>query len=72
MTVYTVGVIGCGRIASLLEQETHRGNPNTHAGCYDYCQRTRIVAAADMSDQRRRAFGARWGFLAFTKIGGKC
>ena len=61
MTVYTVGVIGCGRIASLLEQETHRGNPNTHAGCYDYCQRTRIVAAADMSDQRRRAFGARWG-----------
>ena len=29
MKVYTVGVIGCGRIASLLEQETHRGN-QTH------------------------------------------
>ena len=60
MTVYTVGVIGCGRIASLLEQETHRGNPNTHGGCYDYYHRTRIVAAADMSDQRRQAFGVRW------------
>ena len=50
MKVYTVGVIGCGRIASLLEQETHRGNPNTHGGCYDYYHRTRIVAADDMSD----------------------
>ena len=47
-------------IASLLEQETHRGNPNTHGGCYDYYHRTRIVAAADMSDQRRQAFGVRW------------
>ena len=60
MEIYTVGVIGCGRIASLLEQETHRGNPNTHAGCYDVCDRTRIVAAADKSDERRQAFGARW------------
>lgn len=60
MKVYTVGVIGCGRIASLLEQETHRGNPNTHAGCYDVCDRTRIAAAADRSDERRQAFGARW------------
>jgi predicted dehydrogenase len=60
MTTYTVGVIGCGRIASLLEQETWRGNPNTHAGCYDYCPRTRIVAAADAHAERRQAFGRRW------------
>jgi UDP-N-acetylglucosamine 3-dehydrogenase len=60
MNAYTVGIIGCGRIASLLEQETHRENPNTHAGCYDFCDRTRIVAAADRSDERRQAFGARW------------
>jgi len=60
MDQYTVGIIGCGRIASLLEQETQRENPNTHAGCYDYCDRTRIVAAADRSDERRVAFGARW------------
>ncbi|MDP6041248.1 MAG: Gfo/Idh/MocA family oxidoreductase [Candidatus Latescibacteria bacterium] len=60
MDLYTVGLIGCGRIASLLEQETRRENPNTHAGCYDYCDRTRIVAAADRSDERRQAFGVRW------------
>jgi predicted dehydrogenase len=61
MKVYRVGVIGCGRIASLLEQETWRGNPNTHAGCYDYCPRTRIVAAADADAERLAAFGRRWG-----------
>ena len=61
MTVYRVGIIGCGRIASLLEQESRRGNPNTHAGCYDYCDRTQIVAAADANPQRREAFGKRWG-----------
>lgn len=60
MKTYTVGIIGCGRIASLLEQEPHRGNPNTHAGCYDYCQRTCIVAAADAHTERLHAFGRRW------------
>ncbi len=60
MDNYTVGIIGCGRIASLLEQEPERGTPNTHAGCYDHCDRTRIVAAADANDERRIAFGARW------------
>jgi len=60
MTTYTVGVIGCGRIASLLEQEPERGTPNTHAGCYDHVDRSRIVAAADAHDERRIAFGARW------------
>jgi predicted dehydrogenase len=61
MTMYKVGVIGCGRIASLLEQERWRGNPNTHAGCYDHCPRTRIIAAADADGERRGAFGRRWG-----------
>ena len=60
MKVYTVGVIGCGRIASLLEQETHRGTPGSHAGCYDICDRTRIVAAADRDDERRQVFGGKW------------
>ena len=60
MQVYNVGVIGCGRIASLLEQETHRGTPNTHAGCYDHCDRTRIVATADRDDERRQNFGGKW------------
>ena len=60
MTTYSVGILGCGRIASLLEQEPERGTPSTHAGCYDHVERTRIVAAADANDERRIAFGARW------------
>ena len=60
MQVYNVGVIGCGRISSLLEQETHRGTPNTHAGCYNHCDRTRIVAATDRDDERRQSFGGKW------------
>jgi len=60
MKNYTVGIIGCGRIASLLEQEPHREKPCSHAGCYDYCPRTTIVAAADVDQNRLHAFGHRW------------
>jgi hypothetical protein len=45
MNIYRAGVIGCGRIASLMEQDEHRDKPTTHAGCYDVVQRTQIVAA---------------------------
>ena len=61
MKTYRVGIIGCGRIASLLEQEEWRGHPCTHAGCFDYVDRTEIVAAADADDERREPFGRRWG-----------
>jgi predicted dehydrogenase len=60
MNTYKVGVIGCGRIASLMEQDEHRGKPTTHAGCYDLVQRTQIVAAADSYQERLQAFGRRW------------
>jgi len=61
MSPYRVAIIGCGRIASLLEQEEWRGHPCTHAGCFDYCPRTTIVAASDAVAERREAFGRRWG-----------
>jgi len=60
MNTYKVGVIGCGRIASLMEQDKHRDKPTTHAGCYDMVQRTQIVAAADAHEERLQAFGHRW------------
>jgi len=60
MHVYKVGVIGCGRIASLMEQDEHRDKPTTHAGCYDVVDRTQIVAAADSYEERLKAFGRRW------------
>lgn len=64
MTTYNVGVIGCGRIASLLEQEPERGTPNTHGGCYDHCDRTLIISGAEANNERRLAFGQKWGVSA--------
>jgi predicted dehydrogenase len=60
MDIYRVGVVGCGRIASLMEQDEHRDKPTTHAGCYDVVERTQIVAAADSHEERLQAFGRRW------------
>ena len=60
MNIYKVGVIGCGRIASLMEQDEHRDKPTSHAGCYDFVERTQIVAAADQDEERRKAFGRKW------------
>lgn len=60
MSKYKVGVIGCGRIASLLEQDAFRDKPSTHAGCYDFVEKTQMVAAADANEERLQAFGRRW------------
>ena len=60
MDVYKVGIIGCGRIASLMEQDEYRDKPASHAGCYDAAERTQIVAAADSHGERLQAFGRRW------------
>jgi len=60
MNIYKVGIIGCGRIASLMEQDAHRDKPTSHAGCYDIVERTQIVAAADQDEERLKAFGRKW------------
>ena len=60
MNTYKVGIIGCGRIASLMEQDENRDKPTSHAGCYDVTERTQIVAAADSHEERLQAFGRRW------------
>ncbi len=60
MKIYKVGVVGCGRIASLMEQDEFRGKPTTHAGCYDLVERTQIVAASDQVKERLQAFGRKW------------
>ena len=65
MATYTVGIVGCGRIASLLEQETHRGNPNTHAGCFDYCRRTQMRNGYTLS-------GANGMYRGSTPVGKRC
>jgi predicted dehydrogenase len=59
-------IVGCGRIASTIQDELESRPgmqifPYSHAGAYRAADRTELVAAADLSAERRRAFGARWG-----------
>jgi predicted dehydrogenase len=60
MKKYRVGIIGCGRIGSLLEEDPLRGKPCTHAGAYHAHPRTRIVAGCDIDEKRLQVFGKKW------------
>ncbi len=57
---YRVGVIGCGRIASMLEDDPLRGKPCTHAGAFNGVQKTKMIAACDINEERLNKFGKKW------------
>ncbi len=59
--IYRAAIIGCGRIASLLEDDPLRGKPASHAGALSAHSRTRIVAGCDIDPDRLKTFGLRWG-----------
>src|SRR6478672_3230916 len=64
-TRYRVGVIGTGRIASTIQDEVETGPfsfllPYSHAGAYAAHPATAVVAAAELNQERREAFGQRW------------
>lgn len=66
---YRAGIIGCGRIASTIEDELRKAPgfglfPYTHAGAYRRHPRTKLVAAADIDGSKLNAFGKRWGVTA--------
>lgn len=55
------GVIGCGRIGSLLEEDPLRGKPCTHAGGFGSLPSVQLVAGCDINPSRLKKFGKRWG-----------
>lgn len=57
---YRVGIIGCGRIAGLLEDDPLREKPCTHAGAYEAVKETKIITACDINKDRLNKFGKRW------------
>ena len=64
--LYRAAIIGCGRIADTIEDEVVDAPgwqllPFSHAGAYQRCPRTQLVAAADPNPDRRRTFGQRRG-----------
>lgn len=67
MAKYKAGIIGCGRVAALLEHDKLRGHPCTHAGAYTAVNKTEIVAGCDINEDRLRQFGEEWGVKALYK-----
>ena len=61
MKVYNVGLIGCGRIGTLLEKDTLRGKPCTHAGGFSALPNAKIVAGCDIDHSRLKRFSMDWG-----------
>ncbi len=62
---YRVGVIGCGRMGSTIDDEV-QGNasvilPNSHTAAWMEEPRARIVAGADVDPAKREAYRQRWG-----------
>ncbi|MFO7698661.1 MAG: Gfo/Idh/MocA family oxidoreductase [Anaerolineae bacterium] len=64
------GLIGCGRIGTLLDDEVYdalvrdnswRNRPCTFAGNFVQHPRTRLVAAADLNPRRLERARAKWG-----------
>ena len=64
---FRVGIIGCGRIASTIDDELQgprRGGivlPLCHADGYARVEETEIVAACDIVEEKRKTFQERWG-----------
>src|SRR6266542_5681833 len=63
-TIYRAAIIGCGRIADTIEDEIADAPgwqllPFSHAGAYQRCPRTQLVAAADPNPDRLQTFGRR-------------
>jgi UDP-N-acetyl-2-amino-2-deoxyglucuronate dehydrogenase len=61
---YRAAIIGCGRMAGSIDDEVRDYPaiifPYSHAGTYQACDRTTLVAASDVIEDKLRDFCARW------------
>lgn len=57
---YKAALVGLGRIASLLEDDTRREKPATHAGALAANGGFEISGGCDTDEERRLAFRERW------------
>ncbi|MDR0513523.1 MAG: Gfo/Idh/MocA family oxidoreductase, partial [Treponema sp.] len=60
-----VAIVGLGRIASLLEEDTLREKPCTHAGAVAANAGCALAAGCDHEKERRNLFSERWGVPVF-------
>ena len=60
MKIFKTGIIGCGRIGSLLEEDPLRGKPCTHAGGFSALKNVQMIAGCDTNETRLKKFGKKW------------
>jgi predicted dehydrogenase len=63
-------IVGLGRIASLLEDDSLREKPCTHAGAVTARANCLLVAGADLDENRRRLFAGRWRVPVYADAAG--
>ena len=66
MDTHRAAIIGCGRIASTIEDELRdwpglQALPYSHAGAYRAARGVELVAAAEPDEKKLAEFGQRWG-----------
>ena len=59
-------VIGLGRIASLLEEDSRREKPCTHTGAIAANSECVLAGGCDTNEERRELFAKRWGVAVYT------
>ena len=59
-------IIGLGRIASLLEEDSRREKPCTHAGAIAASRNCLLAGGCDSDEERRRLFAERWGVSVYS------
>ncbi len=57
-------IVGCGRMAGWLEEDSRRGHPSTHAGAYQAVEATRLVACASRTMESAQRFATRFDIPA--------
>lgn len=57
---YLAGIVGCGRIGALYDEEGDGSGVYTHAGMYRATEGLRLACATDPAADRLRAFGDYW------------
>lgn len=61
MTTYRAALVGAGRMGAFIDNEGHTHLPYSHSAGYEACDRTDLVAGADMRADVLEKFGERYG-----------
>jgi predicted dehydrogenase len=65
MGTIKAAIIGLGRIASLLEEDSLREKPCTHAGAITANENCALVAGCDTNEEKRRLFRLKWNVSVY-------